>query len=212
MAPEQIDPEASIDARSDQHALAVVLYELIAGKPPFGGGSLKAILANVSAGDPAPLSDVLPDAPPGLTAALAGALARRPTDRFGDLASFARALAPYGSDRAFISARNVAAVLAGTLPVVDIDAPNRVLAATQLMRPPLTSRRWHRAITELATACIACASVVAVGLWLGAATPAARAEHALVVAAPRAQAPPAAGSAATADAQRPAASVVEAKR
>src|SRR5256886_12226134 len=47
MSPEQASGEKRIDARSDVYALAAVLYEMLAGEPPFTGPSVQAIVARV---------------------------------------------------------------------------------------------------------------------------------------------------------------------
>src|SRR5439155_992695 len=55
MSPEQASGEKRIDARSDVYALAAVLYEMLAGEPPFTGPSAQAIVARVLADSPRPI-------------------------------------------------------------------------------------------------------------------------------------------------------------
>ncbi|MDX1577493.1 MAG: serine/threonine-protein kinase [Gemmatimonadota bacterium] len=93
MSPQQSDPEASPDARDDQYALACVLYEMLAGAPPFTASSRGALLRR-HATDPVPsLRTVRPSVPEALEAALERALAKSPTDRFPSVEAFAEAAA-----------------------------------------------------------------------------------------------------------------------
>jgi tRNA A-37 threonylcarbamoyl transferase component Bud32 len=93
MSPEQGAGEPDVDGRSDQYALACVLYECLAGEPPFTGSTPQAVLAKRFAG-PAPDVGVLRDGvAPGVRAALARALGRNPVDRYPTTAAFAAALA-----------------------------------------------------------------------------------------------------------------------
>ncbi len=91
MSPEQSVGERSLDARTDVYSLGCVLYEMLAGEPPFTGPSQQAILAKRLTGTAPHLSTVR-DIPPALDRAVERALARTPGDRFGTAADFAAAL------------------------------------------------------------------------------------------------------------------------
>lgn len=90
MSPEQARGEP-LDPRSDLFGLAVVVYEMVTGVPPFFDKTLAEVYARLLQGTAAPASQLAPCSP-ALDAALARALASRREDRFPDVASFVAAL------------------------------------------------------------------------------------------------------------------------
>ncbi|MFN2400230.1 MAG: protein kinase [Gemmatimonadaceae bacterium] len=98
MSPEQATGDGPVDARSDVYALGCLLYELLAGQPPFTGATAQAILARKLVGDYPPLSVVRDAVPENVQRAIHRALARVPADRFATAKDFAdslRAAAPH---------------------------------------------------------------------------------------------------------------------
>ena len=91
MSPEQIRGRG-VDARTDQYALACVLYEMLVGQPPFLAGSVPAVLARHVEDEIPRVRRLRPDAPPRVEQALQKALAKAPEARFADVADFASAL------------------------------------------------------------------------------------------------------------------------
>jgi len=93
MSPEQAAAEPSLDGRSDLYALACVLYEMLAGQPPFTGSTAQAILAR-HAIDPVPrLRTVRATVPVGVEEAISRALNKVPAERFASVTEFSAALA-----------------------------------------------------------------------------------------------------------------------
>ena len=92
MSPEQAAGESGIDARSDIYSLGCVLYEMLAGAPPFTGTSAQAVLAKHIADPVPPLTTVRPSVPPRVASAIHMALGKSRADRFGSVKSFSEAL------------------------------------------------------------------------------------------------------------------------
>ncbi|WP_434479136.1 protein kinase domain-containing protein [Gemmatimonas sp.] len=92
MSPEQAGAEKTLDGRSDQYALAAVLYEMLAGQPPFVGPSVAAVMARLMTERPKPVHEQRASVPAAVSAALARALEKLPADRFVNCAEFVRAL------------------------------------------------------------------------------------------------------------------------
>jgi serine/threonine-protein kinase len=92
MSPEQAMGEKSIDSRTDIYALGAVIYEMIAGDPPFTGATVQAIVSKVMAERPTALSTIRDTVPPAVERATFKALAKLPADRFATAADFAAAL------------------------------------------------------------------------------------------------------------------------
>ena len=93
MSPEQATPGTVIDGRTDIYSLGCVLYEMLAGQPPFPGPTPQAILAR-HAMDPVPsLRTLRPTVPEALAQVVTQAMAKVPADRFSTAGAFAEALA-----------------------------------------------------------------------------------------------------------------------
>jgi TolB-like protein/Flp pilus assembly protein TadD len=91
MSPEQASAE-SVDGRTDQYSLACVLYEMLAGEPPFAGTGVRATMARHAIEAPAPIRARRPTVPVAVERALDRALAKSPAERFATMADFVAAL------------------------------------------------------------------------------------------------------------------------
>ena len=100
MSPEQAMGEREITGRSDVYALGAVLYEALAGDPPFTGSTAQAIVARVVTESPRPLHAQRHTIPAHVEAAVLTALEKLPADRFATAAEFAEALAGRGQSGA----------------------------------------------------------------------------------------------------------------
>jgi tRNA A-37 threonylcarbamoyl transferase component Bud32/tetratricopeptide (TPR) repeat protein len=92
MSPEQAIPGEALDARSDIYSLACVLFEMIAGMPPYRGATPQAVLAHHVASAPPALCEERRSCPPYVDEAVRRAMAKIPADRFSSAQLFARAL------------------------------------------------------------------------------------------------------------------------
>jgi len=80
MSPEQLG--AQLDHRSDIFSTCVLLFELLAGRRPFGNGTTTTRIVNILSGARPSLSDAVPALPPRLGAAVNRGLSKDPADRF----------------------------------------------------------------------------------------------------------------------------------
>jgi serine/threonine-protein kinase len=111
VAPEQIAGRP-VDGRCDLYSLACVVYETLAGGPPFQRDDSMELLWAHQYDQPPALSERRPDTPPGMDGVMARALAKAPEDRYGSCMEFvaalratARAAEPVAAAQAQVQAR-----------------------------------------------------------------------------------------------------------
>jgi serine/threonine protein kinase len=93
MAPEQaLGKTAQVDHRGDQYALAVITYEMLAGRTPFAGDDVMDVLRQVISAEPPPIEQLAPHVPAAVGEVLRRALSKDPQQRFGNITEFANAL------------------------------------------------------------------------------------------------------------------------
>jgi serine/threonine protein kinase len=136
LSPEQLQG-GTVDARSDLYSLGVVMYELLTGRKAFDGDSLEQIHTAVLNNHPAPIHELCPEVPTGLSAVAQRAMARQPDERFASAAEMAQALRHWNHEHAAQLARDA--------------------------RRPKPARRPARSGARVALATVA--TVALLGLW-----------------------------------------------
>jgi len=91
MSPEQASADGRVDGRADVYALGCVLYEMLAGEPPFRGLP-QQVMAQHSVTAAPSIRSVRPSVPAAVDAAITVALAKAPADRFANARAFSEAL------------------------------------------------------------------------------------------------------------------------
>src|SRR5262245_56374938 len=81
MSPEQARGE-KVDMRTDIFSLGVMLYEMVAGRPPFVGGTPNETIAAILRDEPPPLAECAPDAPPEMEEILSKTLSKSREERY----------------------------------------------------------------------------------------------------------------------------------
>jgi serine/threonine-protein kinase len=160
MSPEQALGGDHADGRSDIYSLGCVLYELLAGQPPFDGFNARAVMARHAMEQVPRLTVVRQSIPDELEGAVLCALEKTPADRYQKMGEFAEALAELEPDLATrrTTSRGMSAAVRRTTP----RAGTRAGAVSALRRSPF----W--AATGLLV--LAGAGVAAWRLWGGPAT------------------------------------------
>jgi serine/threonine-protein kinase len=139
MSPEQALGTHKLDGRTDIYSLGCVLYEMLAGEPPFAGATAQRSIAG-HINNPVPgVRRLRPEVPASLDAALRRALAKSPSGRFDTARQFGEAL-PVGPGQAGRRGRIAAAVLlaAGALGAAYLFSREGTPAAPERAPPTAT--------------------------------------------------------------------------
>lgn len=189
MSPEQVRSAKRVDARTDIWALGVILYELLAGAPPFTGESVGEVLAAILESKPPHIRERRPDVPDALEQVIAKCLVNNRDERIASAGDLATALAPYGTPRTRKCVERVMGITLRTTgpreraSISDIRVgslhPADVMSRTEAATPPITARQtnsaWGGSQSQLKTKRRAApvaliggaAAIVAAGLVVG---------------------------------------------
>jgi serine/threonine-protein kinase len=154
MSPEQMRSSHNVDARSDIWSLGVVLYALLAGSVPFKGDTLGDVFHLVMNEPAPPLSEIRPDIPAELAAAVMKCLEKDRAARYQNLAELAADLVPFAGASGLVSAHKIrmylsapsAAASSGSLPAVqvvrEVSRTSGTMSAVTTNEPVAPRKRW----------------------------------------------------------------------
>jgi len=94
MAPEQLREDRDLDQRADIYSLGCILYEMLAGAPPYIGPSLREVVTRILRGPIPSVQQLCADVPAAVDQAIGRAVAKSAADRFATMQEFAAALPP----------------------------------------------------------------------------------------------------------------------
>ena len=153
MPPEQFRSARDVDQRSDVYSLGCLVFQMLAGRPPFIAANLIEQMRAHAAQPPPPLADFAPEAPAALGAVIERMLAKNREDRFGSMRDVRAA-----RDAAMTGAAPAGGVRLGSNRY-GVGFDGAVDAEPTIVDPPL---RHHRSGAGLWIALVAVVIVVAV--------------------------------------------------
>ncbi|MEI9952633.1 MAG: serine/threonine-protein kinase [Pseudomonadota bacterium] len=165
MSPEQIRSARDVDARSDVWAIGVILFELLTGKRPFVAISMADLIPRIVNSAPPSLSELRPEVPARLEAAVLRCLQKQRADRFQNLSALVVEIAHFGTPRSLQIAER--ALQHGALPqqAASESEKNAASAAVAAVAAPATlSPPSERARKLRNVALLVLAVVLAIGL------------------------------------------------
>ncbi len=160
MAPEQA-MGAPAERGVDIYACGVILFEMLAGRPPFDEPNYNMLVAKLLTAEPPLLSDVRKGLPASLVNAVAKALEKDPDSRFANCETFAQALPVVAITQPELEQAATLPPGSSVPPGAKLSAPGRVGVARTMHSPRGSSRKWLGGILAFAGAgAIAAAAVL----------------------------------------------------
>jgi serine/threonine-protein kinase len=136
MAPEQMRSSRDVDVRADVWSLGLILYELIAGEPAFGGDTIPEVCMNVMGADPTAISRYREGVPQELQAVLLRCLAKEREDRYPSMQALAKALEPFAAPRGDATVSRARAIERPAVPTLTEGGASRAPWGVPAPTPP----------------------------------------------------------------------------
>jgi serine/threonine-protein kinase len=152
MSPEQVRGK-ELDPRSDVYSMAVVLWEMLAGRLPHEGESSNETMISIVTKDPPSLTEARREVDPLLSAILARAMRRSPDQRTGSARELAEALEPFGAAMEIDVGGEVVSLPPRALPALTPIPPSRTAGGSDTEPEGTPALRGQRDIaTEYVSA------------------------------------------------------------
>jgi eukaryotic-like serine/threonine-protein kinase len=147
MSPEQMWSSKGVDTRTDIWSLGIILFELVAGRPPFVAEAVTELAVKVT-NEPAPsLRALRPDVDPGLEQVIAKCLEKDRAQRFQTLGELAVALRDFAPQHSRRSVDRVLGILRGAA-LSGVPAPSSEVLASTGPEPPKAATTLRRTATS----------------------------------------------------------------
>jgi serine/threonine protein kinase len=148
MSPEQAMGKPDVDARTDVHAVGAMVYEMLAGRPPYVGDSYNEVIHKILVGDPPPLRERCPEAPAHVVATVMRALAADPAERLATATALREALSGAGTPEwrlpAQLATTDLGAPEASPTPPSPTPSPSRLTAPRLIEAEPVIALELDR--------------------------------------------------------------------